>query len=211
MIEELKMMVSDKRLHIYIGLVKKLYLAQDRSYLKVMVEVLPERRQIIATMTWDAVGPNSGEFAFPMINDLVLCANAEGDDDRAYIVKRLTSKEDTIPTQAVGGDKVSSALSGKKYWNVSDTKLLLARGESEPSENLVLGQVFKSFAESLLDVLKDHAQANAVHKHIGNLGYQTTPPDNASDHLIAKADYGTLKSSPIGDESILSDLSFTEK
>lgn len=211
MIEDLKQVLKDERVHICVGIITKLYLADDRSYLKCRVTVFPEQRPIIATMTWDAVGPDAGDFTFPVVNDMVLIAQAEGDDDQAYIIKRLSSREDKIPQIATGGDKVHRSITGKKYWNVSDTRINLSRGETEPTENLVLGQVFKAFASSLLAELKLHAQNNADHKHIGNLGFYTTVPDNASDHLSRKNNYDTLKSSPIDDQAILSDLSFTEK
>jgi hypothetical protein len=62
---------------------------------------------------------------------------------------------------------------------------------------VVLGQVFKEMMSEFLQIF-------AEHKHIGNLGYYTPPPDNFTDAL-------TLKSSPVDDEAILSDVSFTEK
>ena len=53
-------------------------------------------------------------------------------------------------------------------------------------------------------MMPEFLQIFAEHKHIGNLGYYTPPPDNFSDALA-------LKSSPVDDEAILSDVSFTEK
>jgi hypothetical protein len=211
MIEDLKQLLKSNDVHIAIALVKKLYLAADRSYLKVMVSILPEERNIIATMTWDYVGPDAGDFAFPEMGDLVLIAQAEGDVDQAYVIKRLTSRTDKIPQIASNGDKVTKVLAGKKYWNISDTRINLARGEAEPTENLVLGQVFKTFASSLLSVLKDHAQNDADHTYVGNLGYPTQVPINQADYLTRKTDYDGLKNSPIDDSAILSDLTFTEK
>lgn len=70
-------------------------------------------------------------------------------------------------------------------------------GSKSSSENMVLGQVFKTMMDTLLTAI-------ATHTHIGNLGYQTTPPDNA-------ADFTNLKASPIDDDAILSDKAFTEK
>ena len=68
--------------------------------------------------------------------------------------------------------------------------------DAADTENLILGQVFKTFASSLLDYLIAHTHATAV----GPSG----PPNNA-------ADFAVLKVSPITDESILSDVAFTEK
>lgn len=207
----LKDILKDDSLHICIGQIKSLHLADDRAYLKVTVMIFPEQRNIIATMTWDSVGPDSGDFVFPAIDDMVLIAQAEGDDNQAYVIKRLTSRSDKIPQIAVNGDKVQRTLAGKKFWNVSDTRINLSRGETEPTENLVLGQVFKTMMSELLASLKVHAQNDADHLHIGNLGYYTFKPNLEAEFLNRKEEYDTLKTSPIDDEVVLSDLSFTEK
>lgn len=209
--QDLKKILQDDKLHIFIGKIENLYLSENRSKLKVRVSVWPEERPIIAEMTWDVVGTDSGEFEFPSVNDMVLGVNVEGDDDKAYIIKRLTSNEDTIPVTAIDGDKVSRAKKGRKYWNTSDTRINFSRGDDEPTENLVLGQVFKSFAQELLNICKQYAQDTADHQHIGNLGYLTFKPNNEADFLERKTEYDSIKQTPIDDEAILSDLSFTEK
>lgn len=66
-------------------------------------------------------------------------------------------------------------------------------GSKSASENLVLGQVFKTFMASLLQLIADHT-------HPG-IGY---PPST-------KGDFEALKASPIQDGAILSDESFTQK
>ncbi len=66
-------------------------------------------------------------------------------------------------------------------------------GSEASSENMVLGQVFKQFASDLLSAIAAH-----THPGIGS------PPSNMSK-------FTALKSSPIGDEAILSNVSFTEK
>lgn len=209
--ETIKEILKDDSLHICVGKIISLHVADDRSYLKCKVNIFPEQRPIFATMTWDCVGPDSGEFQFPVKDDMVLIAQAEGDDDKAYIIKRLTSRADKIPQIALNGDKVHKTLAGKKYWNVSDTRINLSRSENEPTENVVLGQVFKQFMSDLLAELKLHSQNNADHVHIGNLGFYTSKPTNEADHLSRGETYDTLKASPIEDEAILSDLAFTEK
>jgi hypothetical protein len=209
--EDLKEILRDKSLHVYLAQIMQLHLAKDFSYLKVTAKVFPEERNIIANMTWENVGPESGDFEFPSVGDMVLVANVEGDDDQAYVIKRLTSREDKIPESARTGDKVHKARSGNKYWNISDSKIFLSRSDTPPEENLVLGQVFKKFAQDLLEVLKTQAQNDADHKHIGNLGYFTFKPDKEPDYLNRKTEYNNLKTSPVNDEAILSDLSYTEK
>jgi phage gp45-like len=70
-------------------------------------------------------------------------------------------------------------------------------GTKASAENLVLGQVFKTFMTNLLTQLQEET-------HIGNLGYATSVPINA-------AEYEALAESPIADEEILSGIAFTEK
>jgi hypothetical protein len=208
---DLKEILKDDRLYLYLGIIRRLHLAQDRSYLKVEVETIPDQRKIISTMTWENVGPGSGEFEFPSVGDLCLVCNVEGDDDQSYVIRRMTSRADKIPNTAITGNKVHKALAGKKFWITSDSRLNLSRGDSEPTENLVLGQVFKAFASSLLASLATFAQNAADHVHIDSLGYLTTKPTIESEFLARKGEYDTLKASPIDNEAILSDLSFTEK
>lgn len=69
-------------------------------------------------------------------------------------------------------------------------------GSMNPTQNLVLGQIFKTFMDNLLEQLQEET-------HIGNLGYPTSPPVNAPA-------YAALQASPIDDESILSSVVFTE-
>lgn len=210
-IESLKSVLRDDRLHIGLGSIKRLHLAEDRSYLKVTLSVFPEQREIIATMTWENVGPNSGDFEFPSVGDMCLFAQAEGSEDYAFIIKRLTSEEDKIPEVATTGDKVNHAKAGKKYWNISDSKIFLSRNGEEPTENLVLGQQLKTLMSQLLATLATHADTDANHDHIGNLGYNVNIPNQTADYEARKEDYEGYKSSPVDDETILSDLSYTEK
>lgn len=74
--------------------------------------------------------------------------------------------------------------------------LKLKLGSESSDENLVLGQIFKTFASSLLDGI-------VAHTHQTGTG-PSSPPINA-------ATFTALKASPITDEAILSDKSFTEK
>lgn len=196
-LESLKQVFADKRVHIAIAQIKKLGLAADRSVLRVQVSVFPEQREIIARMSWSAVGEEAGVFMFPNVGDLVLVCMADGDEEDAFVFSRLTSKIDKIPLHAADGDLVAKALTGKKTWITSDTRINLSAGDTEPTENLVLGQVFKTMQSEFLEAV-------SLHTHIGNLGYNTAPPDNASVYTDLKAD-------PIDNEGVLSDLAFTEK
>jgi len=197
-LEAFREIFADYRTHIAVGRVEQLDVTDDKSLLRVKVVILPEEREVIAMMSWEHVGPSCGIFAFPAVNDLVLVAFADGNPEHGFVIRRLTSKEDRIPVQAVTGDSVIFALAGKKAHLLSDTRINLGRGGgSEPEENVVLGQVLKEFLADFLDIF-------AQHTHTGNLGYLTTPPMNAA---AATA----LKASPVNDEEILSDVAFTEK
>lgn len=224
-LEDMKQYFKDDSLHIFLGQIKRLHLADDRSYLKVEVNVWPEDRLIIAEMSWDSVGPEAGFYAFPAVGDAVLCASAEGDVDSTYVIKRLSSKEDKIPNTATTGDSVLKALSGKKLWQTSDTRINLSKGDDEPTENVVLGQRFKDTYSTHLGQLVTciekviaHIDANLAHMHLGNLGFQTggiidPAPMNAVKTALGtlKTDVNTLKSDKVTNEFILSDLAFTEK
>jgi hypothetical protein len=70
-------------------------------------------------------------------------------------------------------------------------------GTKASASPLVLGDIFKTFMTSFLEQY-------IAHTHVGNLGYETSPPITASDTT-------ELLTSPIEDSAILSDLAFTEK
>lgn len=78
---------------------------------------------------------------------------------------------------------------------VLTNKILI--GDDDSTENVVLGQVFKTMMSTVLEAL-------AVHLHVGNLGYYTGVPNNADV-------YSDQKASPVDDEAILSDESFARK
>ena len=210
-LEELKAVFTDDRTHIAIGAILSLEIAVDKSVARANVEIFPERREIIARMAWDSVGPNSGFFTLPNVGDLVLIAFADGDDDQAFVIKRLTSKEDKMPANVITGDSVLKALAGKKAWITSDSKINLSKGDSAPTENAVLGQVFKTYASELLGIFKDVLTELKTETHLGNLGFKTGVPTNASAYNDKKTEVEALKASPIDDSAILSDLTFTEK
>ena len=211
-IEVLKEILENDKLHICLGQIVKLHLASDRSYLKVTILRFPEQVEAVATMTWENVGPDSGDFEFPSAGDLVLCAQSEGDYDQCYVIKRLTSKTDKIPEEAITGDKVHRAKAGKKYWNVSDSKIYLSRDGTAPTENVVLGQVFKTFAQDVLLEVKDMLQTLQQETHTCSLpGYLSSVPTQTADYAKNESNVDGYKASPIDDEAVLSDLSYTEK
>ena len=191
------MMKDTNDVSILLARIDKLALANDRSALRVLCTIIPDNIEMVARMSWQSVGPNAGIFAFPSPNDLVLLGLVDSDEDQAFVFSRLTSKEDLIPLQAVDGSTVIRALAGKKTHVLSDTRINLGKGGSEPTEPLVLGTTFQTG-------YKAHLDADIAHTHIGNLGFDTAVPSNV-------ADYQAVKASPVDDDAMLSDLTFTEK
>lgn len=210
-LSSLKEYFKDDRDHISIGLIKKLDLASDNSNLKVLVSIFPEQREFVAKMTWETVGSGSGYFQFPSVNDLVLVAFANGDVNQCFVIKRLTSKEDKIPIQAVGGDSALISLGGKRAWICSDNKIFLAKGSAVPTEPIVLGNVLKTLLSDIIGKISEMNDKISTHKHIGNLGFPTGAPDNATNFIDFKSHFDGKKASPVDDNVMLSDLAFTEK
>lgn len=193
---------QDNRTHISLAKIVALDLLTDRSELRCEVEIWPEKVGAIARLCWDQVGPESGVFGFPNVNDLVLIVAVDGNFDELFVIKRLTSNEDKIPLQATDGSTVIKSLNGKKVKIHSDTRVNLGRQNSDSNaqinENLVLGQVFKTHQSKFLaDV--------AVHRHLCMPpGYFSVIPNNSGE-------YTGQKNNVIDNEAILSDLVFTEK
>lgn len=210
-LELMRRIFQDDRLHIGVGKILSLHMASDRSVLRVKVELYPDGHELIARMAWESVGPNAGFFQLPSPGDMVLIGQAEGDVDQAFVLRRLTSKDDPIPAEAVSGDLVARALAGKKARLISDMAVWLSKPGATPTENLVLGQVFKQLMIDLIDKIDELTLEVGTHTHIGNLGYATSQPIQAADFLQLSLDFQGIKSSPVEDEAVLSDLSFTEK
>lgn len=210
-IESLKQLLDTDKVWIGVGVILKLELAEDRSAWLAKIRVIPGDYQVVSRMTWDSVGPNSGIFGPAQLGDLVLIA-FDPDINESFVIRRLSSKEDMIPKQAGEGHTVIKSNPGKNTHIASDAKLLLGRlTETDPSEPLVLGKVLKTLLSYILDELSKQAEKISLHKHVGNLGAPTSPPDIAADFLVFKTNFTTKKSSPVDDGLINSDVAFTEK
>lgn len=238
LLEDMKTLLRDDSLVISLAIVKGIHLAKDNSFLRCTVQLMPHGNEIISTYTFDSTGPNAGIYMFPVINDMVLVAFSENEDE-SYIIRRLNSKEDLIPTNAESGALTLRALTGKDSWLVSDSKILLARGETVPTENLVIGQVFKTVYTShldelinnltkmidLIEKLSTQRTTDSTHTHIGIFGVPVNVPiqtgsmiaekallDALKDQVeTIKADVTTIKTDEVQSDNILSDFAFTEK
>jgi hypothetical protein len=194
----LREILDDGAIHIGCGIVNRTTLESDRSMLYVNFTLVPDNVEMVGRMSWESVGPDAGIFQFPQQNDLVLVGFVLGDEDQCFILKRLSSKEDTIPLQAVDGSTVVKSLSGKSAHLISDSSILLGRGGSDPTERLVLGEVLKAALSSMLGSIASHTHISAAP------GSPSSPPSNA-------ASFVALKASPVDDDGMLSDIAKTEK
>lgn len=209
-LEALRKIFEDKRSHVVIGEVKKTEATSDRSVLRCLLGVIPDGREIVARYTWPATGPNAGICFFPVVGDLVVVVFADGSNDDAYIISRISSKVDNLPVNALNGDLVMKALADKKAW-LTGQIVQITQGDSVGTENLVLGQQLKNLLVDVLGTLKDLCDLLASHTHVGNLGFPTAPPAQASQFSSIGSSFAGLKASPVEDEAILSSFSFTEK
>ena len=195
-LESLKALLDLDGMKTRCALIKDLEVSNDRSVLRASVLILPEEIEMICRLSWELVGPDSGLFQFPSINDVVLVAFCEEHEDEGYVIKRLTSTEDKIPVQAINGNLVLRSRNGTKTFINSDTAIHLTNA-SEGTENLILGKVFQT-------AYSEHLDIDSTHTHIGNMGFATLPP-------VQAAAYVALKTSPVDDDAMLSDIAFTEK
>lgn len=197
-LEELRTIMNDNKIHLAIGQITKLMMATDRSVLRVKVAVLPEMREIIARVSWSAVGESAGFFQLPEVNDLCLLGVADGDEETPFVLTYLTNRTDKIPETALDGSMVAKSRAGKKLWLQSDTRANIAKGDAEPTEPLVLGNVVKQVLADFLDKVSTHTHPN------GNMGAPTGPP-------VEAADFVAIKTGQVDNGNILSDFAFTEK
>jgi hypothetical protein len=201
-IEALRQIFKDKREWIGIGVVTATEMAKDRSVFRARVELFPDGREIVAVCSSaGGVGPSAGSFMFCDAGDLVLTANANGDDDSCYVIANLTSKEDKIPANAAPGVPVIKARAGKKAWITSDTKINLSAGDPDPTEAVVLGNVLKTFMEAFFDAI-----LNAPSIGICAVGPVALDPAIRTQLVAQKTQYLSTAAS-----NILSQLTFTER
>lgn len=210
-LEAIREIFKDNRTHLAFGQIRQVAVASDRSYVKCVVSILPEKREIVARLTWDNAGNQAGFYMIPAAGDLVVVGFIDGNDDYAVVLKRLSSKEDPIPEAAVDGSSVVRAPAGKKLWLGGD-RINLAQGDTQPTEPLVLGTQLQSLLADMLGIISDLATSLASHTHLSAApSNPTSPPSDA----VALAGFATaadsLVTSPVNDGAILSDVAFTEK
>lgn len=145
---------SDLRQHIGIGVVTQMEMVEDASELRVLVNLLPENREVVAVMSFADVY----DVTFPEMNDLLVVAFVDGEPDGAHVIARFSSDEEPIPVLARTGDSVKYARTGKKMFIGSDTKIGIARPDKNPTQPLVLGTVMQAFMDAVLNAILNASQ-----------------------------------------------------
>lgn len=190
-----------------IAVIQDLSLNDDNSGCYVKAYIPQDDNTVVAKMSWSTIGNTE----LPSKDDLVIIMCIDNNIDDYYVISTINNKVDKIPTQAEDGSKVLKSLDGKRLWMVSDDKILLSRGDTEPTENIVLGQELSSLLSDILDNMNDLSLKISTHTHIGNMGAPTAPPNNTADFASLAVDFTVLKNLNVTTEKILSDVAFTEK
>lgn len=213
-LELLRDILGDDKTHMTLAVVKKV--EATGTVARVQVLTLPEELEVIATVTWDACSQGGGVFVLPAPKDLVMVSYTT-EDREAWVIRRLSSSEDTIPKQAQDGHLVALAPPGKKAYLASDTAVLVGKGGmSDPTEPLVLGNVLASCLNALitqLEALLDKLTSGPL-VICGSPGTPgTTYPALAADLATIKAQIDSAKTQYLStsSSSILSQTAFTER
>ena len=215
-------------LHLEIGEVLAVRATQNEAFCD--VEFLSDDSNITCQVASSGAGDNAGIYFLPQIGDLVIIGCMAGSIDYAYIIARVSTEMEKIPMPALAGHAVVRSRPGKHTW-VSGDRVNISKGDSVPSEGLVLGEQFVAYASEMLQGIVDSLAGlqdavNGVitayndHEHIAPSGGGTTtspemqkPVAPAPAAKVANSinDLKRLKSSPIDDKMILSNIAFTER
>ncbi len=215
-LEELRQIFEDNRTWIEIGKIIQVAPAPDRSLVRVKISILPDQYEVVARMSWESVGPDAGLYSMPSVGDMVLVGYAEGEPDQAFVIKRLSSKEDTFPMRALLGECIFQALSGQTLNLCSDSKIQLDKGGLVPgSEPLVLGNVLKSalgeFYDKVIEEIDAIISGPVGIDSIG--GSVITHPTLVTALTTVKAALTLAKTQyvSVSSTNIVSQLGFTER
>lgn len=212
MLEELKAAFQDDRVWIDIGKIVGVDVLPDNSLVLCEVSILTKEEDynIICKMSWDDISSGGGSIQLPNVDDLVLIALPDGDAEEAFIIKRLSSQSDTIPIDALTGNKVIRAQNFKKLHLQSDTEITLASSAILATEAIVLGNELKSLLALFMTEVATISTNVSTHFHLGNLALPTGPPLNAVAFVASAATITTLQTTRVDSDKILSGLVKTE-
>lgn len=150
-LETLREIFKDKRAWIGVGTVKQKEIAKDGSVMRVKLNLLPDNHEIIARMTWDGTGPETGAFNPVSIGDLVMVAYSDGTEDTAYVIRRLTSRADKMHPKAKDDHTVVQSLDNKQLYLGSKTKVNVGSGR-DCNEQMTLGTTNLNFMLDFFDL-----------------------------------------------------------
>lgn len=124
-LETMKELFRDHREHTFIGIIKQVGPADDRSALRVQVQVMPDLNEIVAYQTSPFVGSDAGDYAEPDVGDLVIgiYLRADLEEPQAFIIGSLPSKTDKFPVEALNGHRVIKAKPDKDLFLITQKKL----------------------------------------------------------------------------------------
>lgn len=214
-LEQFKEYFKDDKVHFEVGRIIKTVVLKDLSMIRCLVKILPTPHEVVAIVSWEASGTESGIFDQPIPDDLVLVAFS-GQEQTPFVVRRLSSRTDKIPVQVKDGHMVVRSKLDKKLYIGSNVKTMIGKiaDATDYTENLVLGQQLKTLLSDILNELKTLSTNLATHTHIGNLGFETSPPQQEIAGQVFtnhSTFFDEKKASPVEDEVILSDVVFTHK
>jgi len=215
-LEELRQIFGDGKVWLELAEIVQVAPAPDRSLVRVKVKVLPDQYEIVARMSWEFTGPDAGLYNMPQKGDWVLVAYAEGDAQQAFVIKRLSSKDDLFPMRALLGECILKALSGQTLSLCSDSRIQIDRGGLvSGSEPLVLGSVLKSalgeFYDKVIEMLDGIITGPVGVDSIG--GSVVTHPSLVTALTTVKAALTLAKAQyvEVSATNIVSQLGFTER
>lgn len=184
---------------------------EGREVLECEIEMISDGAVLNVTLAWPGTGVDRGIFFPPKVDDWVIVAFVDKQVNFGYIIARLSNTVDKVPAEVFDGHAVLRSNEGKNLI-AKGTKILLGQAEDAPAENFVLGQVFKTYASSLLEILSDLLEIMAMETHISSApGGISSPPQQAAQYQALKVKIDNLKQTPIDDDKILSDFIFGEK
>jgi len=124
-LETMRAMFADHREHSFIGIIKQVGPAPDRSALRVQVQIMPDLNEVVAYQTSPFVGSDAGDYATPDVGDLVvgIFLKADLEEPQAFIIGSLPSKTDQFPIEALNGHRIIKAKPDKDLFLVTQKKL----------------------------------------------------------------------------------------
>lgn len=143
MIEELRYLLKTDP-SLYLARVKEVSdLDADRSEYLVLMDILPDRGQVIAPQAFDDEKLQAG--------DVVLLAIPADEPEYSYVIAVLPNTSNVIHSRTDDGHRVIESRPGKKLNLVSNDRINIGKGSTtEEAEPLILGAILTTYLNSLM-------------------------------------------------------------